>query len=172
MVLPRFPNGWRVQQGAREGVTLIDGWNSRQGLVVAVVVAGLLLPLLLAISVWGALMAVLTCLVVGVGLGYRLEIAPEGIIYLRTWYGLRWRRHALSLQTPVVEWSTFEQPEGEALVLESRPPISLPAPKEGVEALRQALQEAILRARSEHECAPPDVTVHASGLIEGWPGAN
>jgi hypothetical protein len=150
MVFPRFPDGWHVRQGAREGVTIIHGWASRQGLVVTLVVAGFLFPLLLAVSVWAALVAFLTCLVVGGGLGYRLVIAPEGMVYQRTWYGVRWRRRPLSLKTPVVEWSTFEQPEGEALVLESRPPITLPAPKEGVNALKHALREAIQRASGEH----------------------
>lgn len=149
-VFPKFPDGWQVQQGSRSGVTIIHGWDSRQGLVVTLVVAGLLVALLLAVSVWAALGAFLTCLVVGVGLGYRLVIAPDGLVYQRTWYGVRWRRRPLALGTPVVEWSTFEAPEGEALVLESRPPITLPAPREGVEALRQALQEAIQRASREH----------------------
>lgn len=149
MVFPRFPDGWHVQQGARAGVTIIHGWASRQGLVVTLVVAGLLFPLLLAVSLWAAVVAFLTCLAVGGGLGYRLEIAPEGMVYQRTWYGVRWRRRPLSLKTPVVEWSTFEEPEGEALVLESRPPITLPAPKEGVNALKHALCEAIQRASGE-----------------------
>jgi hypothetical protein len=144
-----LPTGWHVLRGARAGVTLIRGWDSRRGLVVPLVVTGVLLPLVLAIDVWGALAALLTGFTVGMGLGYRLEVTPEGLLYQRTWYGVRWRRRVLPLWTPVVEWSTFEQPEGEALVLESKPPITLPAPKEGVEALRQALQEAILRARGE-----------------------
>lgn len=145
-VFPRLPNGWRIQEGARAGVTIIHGWDSRQGLVVTLVVAGLLVPLLLALSVWAALLALLSCLVVGGGLGYRLVIAPEGLVYQRTWYGVRWLRRVLVLETPVVEWSTFEQPEGEGLVLESRPPITLPAPREGVEVLRQAVQDAVQRA--------------------------
>ncbi len=33
--------------------------------------------------------------------------------------------------------------------MESRPPITLPAPKEGVNALKQALREAIQRASGE-----------------------
>lgn len=156
MVFPRFPGGWHAQQGVRAGVTIIQGWASRQGLVVTLVVAGLLFPLLLAVSVWAALVAFLTCLVVGSGLGYRLVIAPEGMVYQRTWYGVRWRRRSLSLKTPVVEWSTFEQPESEALVLESRPPITLPAPKEGVNALKHALREAIQRASHEHPSAADD----------------
>lgn len=157
MVLPRFPGGWRSRRGARAGVTVIHGWDSRQGLVVAAVVGGLLLPLLLAVSgVRGALVALLTCLVVGLGLGYRLVIAPEGIVYQRTWYGVRWRRQPLPLRTPVVEWSTFEQPEGEGLVLESKHPVMLPAPKGTGEALRQAVQEAILRAGREHSGGEDD----------------
>ncbi|MFL5357071.1 hypothetical protein [Archangium sp.] len=154
MMLPRFPDGWQVRQGARTGVTIIHGWDSRQGLVVTLVVAGVLVPLLLAASVWAALVAFLTCLVVGMGLGYRLVIAPEGLIYQRTWYGVRWRRRPLSLKTPVVEWSTFEEPESEALVLESKPPITLPAPRAGVETLRQALQEAIQRAAASTPAEP------------------
>lgn len=154
MVFARFPDGWHVRQGAREGVTLIHGWDSRQGLVVTLVVAGVLVPLLLAASVWAALVALLTCLVVGMGLGYRLEIAPEGLVYQRTWYGMRWRRRSLSLKTPVLEWSTFEEPESEALVLESKPPINLPAPRAGVETLRQALQEAIQRAVASAPAEP------------------
>jgi hypothetical protein len=153
-VLPRFPDGWQVRHGAREGVTIIHGWDSRQGLVVTLVVAGVLVPLLLAASVWAALVALLTCLVVGLGLGYRLVIAPEGLVYQRTWYGVPWRRRPLSLKTPVVEWSTFEQPESEALILESRPPITLPAPREGVEPLKQAFQEAVQRAAASTPAEP------------------
>lgn len=150
MVLPRFPGGWQARQATRAGVTVIRGWDSRQGMVVAAVVSGLLFPLLLAVSgAREALVALLACLVIGLGLGYRLVIAPEGIVYQRTWYGVRWRRQPLPLRTPVVEWSTFEHPEGEGLVLESTHPVTLPAPKGTGEALRQAVQEAIQRAGCE-----------------------
>lgn len=154
MALPDFPRGWQVRQGAGPGVTLIEGWAPQQGVVVALALGGLLLPLLLAVSgVVGALVALLGCLAAGLGFGYRLVIEPGGMVYQRTWYGLRWRRRQLPLQTPVTDWSTFEQPEGEALVLESKPPITLSARKGTVEALRRAVQEAVLRAGQERPSA-------------------
>ena len=142
----KLPGSWHVASGDRAGVTIIRGWDARVGLVVALAVGGLLFPLLLDVSVWAAVLVLLASIVVGLGLGYRLVIAPEGMVYQRTWYGVRWHRHLLPLQTPVISWSTFEQPEGEALVLESQPPITLPTPKEGVGPLKQALREAIQRA--------------------------
>ena len=146
MASPRRPGSWQVSSGDRAGVTIIRGWDARIGLVVALAAGGLLFPLLLDVSVRAAVLVFLASIVVGLGLGYRLVIAPEGMVYQRTWYGVRWRRQQLSLRTPVISWSTFEEPEGEALVLESNPPITLPSPKEGVGPLKQALQEAIQRA--------------------------
>jgi hypothetical protein len=103
--------------------------DARVGLVVALAVGGLILPLLLDVSVWAAVLMLLASIVVGLGPGYRLVIAPEGMVYQRTWYGVRWPRHRLPLQTPVISWSTFEQPEGEALVLESPPLSPSPPPR-------------------------------------------
>jgi hypothetical protein len=116
---------------------------------VAAALAGLLVPLMLSVSGgWAALVALLACAGGGLGLGYRLVISPEGIAYQRTWYGVRWRRLRLPLQTPVARWSTLEEAEDEAVVLESEPPVTLPAPRGQVVTLKRAVQEAIQRAGS------------------------
>ena len=79
MALPRPPSGWQARQGLGPGVTIIQGWDSRRGFVVAAVVAGLLLPLLLAVrGVWEALAALLACGLMGLRFEYRLVVAPEG----------------------------------------------------------------------------------------------
>ncbi|HEX8441828.1 hypothetical protein [Archangium sp.] len=144
--------GWRERRGPRAGVTIIQGWNSRLGVGVAGAAGGLLLPLLLAVGgVREALLGLAGCLALGFGFGYRLVVAPEGLLYQFTWYGVPWRRQRLPLQVPVVEASTFEQPEPEDLILEGARPVTLPASKHTVGALKQAVQEAILRAQASTE---------------------
>ncbi len=144
--------GWRERRGPRAGVTVIQGWNSRLGVAVGAAAGGLLSPLLLAVSgVREALLGLGVCLALGVGWGYRLVVAPEGLLYQSTWYGVPWRRQRLPLQVPVVEASTFEEPEPEGIILEGSRPVTLPASKRTVGALKQAVQAAILRAQASTE---------------------
>lgn len=136
-------------------MTIIQGWDSRMGVVLGATAASFVLPLVFAL--WGgvaAFIALLVCLLLGFGWGYRLLVTPGGIVFYRTCYGVPWRRQQLLLHVELEEYSTFEHPDAQGLVLKSEPPVILPASEETVGELRRVVEEAVERA-SRGTLPPP-----------------
>jgi hypothetical protein len=139
-----FLNHWVERRGPDPAVTTFTGWDDVAGIAPAVVGAGAAL----ALCGWGSLLPVLAG-GAGTAAGFRhhLVIAPLGIRYRRTWWRVRWRELRLPLDAPVVVRSTFEDPDGDGVAIGEGETVTIPAPVGEAHVLRQALLDAIARAR-------------------------
>ncbi len=139
-----FLNRWVERRGPDPAVTTFTGWDDVAGIGPSVVGAGAAL----ALFGWGSLLPVLAG-GAGTAAGFRhhVVIAPAGIRYRRTWWSVQWRELRLPLDAPVVVRSTFDNPDGDGVAIGESEAVTFPAPRGEAQVLRQALLDAIARAR-------------------------